>query len=167
MLRQRLAKPKLTVLCFCLIAFGAASCAKNADAESQSAEDAVMQAQENLFELLLTKNASGLNKHYLPEVTRFHQEGELDVGWSEKRSEEFQSMFDNGLTLVLEDWRVVDLRVYGDTAITAGYANAGWQDSSGNSEVTPIRFTYVWVKTEDGWKEAHHHASDLKGELRF
>lgn len=132
-----------------------------------SDEQAVREAQENLFEILLNKQAYKLNGHYLPEVTRFHQEGELDVGWSQARSEEFQRMFDNGLSLVLRDWEIVDTRVYGNSAITAGYANVGWQDAEENGDIVKIRFTYIWIKTADGWREAHHHASDFKGRLRF
>ncbi|MEM9435365.1 MAG: DUF4440 domain-containing protein [Pseudomonadota bacterium] len=134
---------------------------------SDNDSSAVMRAQINLFTTLKSQNALKLNDHYVPEVTRFHQEGGLDVGWTPDRAVHFQDMFDGGLTLILEDWEIVDLRVYGDTALTAGYAKAGWQDADGRGSVEDIRFTYVWVRTEHGWREAHHHVSNLDGELRF
>jgi len=134
---------------------------------NQKEIDAVRLAQQNLFDILQDKNAQKLTQHYLPEVTRFHQEGKLDFGWFPSKAQAFQSMFDNGLTLVLDDVEIADIRVYGNAAITAGYATAGWQDSNQQGETGKIRFSYVWIKTDDGWREAHHHASDFKGELRF
>ena len=139
----------------------------NSDYDLAAEKEAVFQAQENLFEILRNKQPHQLNDHYLPEVTRFHQEGGLDVGWSADRADEFQKIFDSGLTLTLTDWELLDLRIYGNTAITAGQAIGGWQDGDGNGTLSTIRFTYVWVKTAEGWKEAHHHASDFKGELKF
>lgn len=106
-------------------------------------KEAVSQAQQNLFEILKNKQPHKLNDHYLPEVTRFHQEGGLDMGWSADRADEFQKMFDDGLTLTLTDWELLDLRIYGNTAITAGQAIGGWQDADGNGDLSTIRFTYV------------------------
>lgn len=51
----------------------------------------------------------------------------------------------------LDDYRV---RVYGDTAVVTGRAR--FHDAVDNLVTT--RFTNVWIRTSQGWREASHHA---------
>ena len=46
-------------------------------------------------------------------------------------------------------------------AITAGVAEGIYFLQDGTIDDTPLRFSYVWIKQDGRWKEAHHHGSLL------
>jgi len=103
-----------------------------------------------------------LSEHYFPEVTRFHQRGQLDVGWNEHKANEFRNVLNAGLKFSISEVELVDVRIYGDTGITAGHFQSELTLLDGTKTGGPARFTYVWTRTDDGWKEIHHHISDLR-----
>lgn len=129
--------------------------------------DEIRHETERLFQALNEGNVDWLTVHYVPEVTRFHQRGALDIGWTEEKAAGFKKMFEDGLELILNNWELADIRIYGDTAISAGYFDGGWRFPSGEEHISKARFTYVWIKRDGMWKEVHHHASDLQGEVEF
>ena len=103
-----------------------------------------------------------LRKHYIPEVTRFHMTGNLDIGWDEEKAKSTEDFFASGWKIVTEKYKVSDIRVFGDMAITAGTGNGIQSLGDGTSEEMSWRFTYVWVKQDGRWLEAHHHVSPIE-----
>ena len=105
-----------------------------------------------------------IDQHYLPEVSRFHDSGKLDIGWDEEKAKAFSQFVEEGFGFALEKCEVVDARVYGDVGITAGYMYGHMTYPGGTVINGPWRFSYLWVREGDGWKEAHHHVSLLGGD---
>ncbi len=99
-----------------------------------------------------------IDQHYVPEATRFHSAGPLDVGWTEDKA---RAIKESQLSFTFDRCEVVDARVYGDTGVTAGYLHGHMTSGNGARLDGPWRFTYVWVQVADEWKEAHHHVSLL------
>ncbi len=102
-----------------------------------------------------------ISQHYLPEVTRFHQRGQLDIGWSDSKADEMRQFLAAGMCFEISDVDVVDVRVYGNTGITVGHLQSRLVVPGIDDVIGAARFTYVWVKTNGSWKEVHHHISDL------
>lgn len=117
---------------------------------------------ENVIDSLNRADVEWLSQHYVPEVTRFHQRGKIDVGWNEDKAIQLQKALDAGVKFNITDVELIDVRVYGDTGITAGHFLSELTLPDGTKTSGPARFTYVWVRTGDGWKEVHHHISDLR-----
>ena len=61
--------------------------------------------------------------------------------------------------LQVEDLQV---QIFGDTAIATFY-RLGTEKAAGDTAAKPVRyrFTGVWIRTNDGWKIAHRHESQL------
>ena len=127
----------------------------------------LIEEHEKLFQALKQADVDWLTEHYVPDVTRFHQKGGLDIGWTADKAAGFKKMFEDGLELVMNDWELSDIRIYGDFAVTAGYVDGGWKLPSGEKHIKKMRISYVWHKIAGRWKELHHHASDLQGNLEF
>jgi ketosteroid isomerase-like protein len=126
------------------------------------AVESLRAALQGLCEALNEGDVDSIHKHYLSEVTRFHDSGKLDVGWSEQRAEAFSDYVNDGFGFALERCHVVDARVYGDMGITAGYMYGHMIYPGGTVIEGPWRFTYLWARQDGEWKEAHHHVSLLK-----
>jgi len=115
--------------------------------------------------LILSLNAGDvgwISSHYVPEVTRFHQRGRLDVGWTDAKCREMRRILDDGTSFEFSELEIVDVRIYGDVGITAGHLYSQVTIPGLEPVGGPSRFTYVWVKIGGRWKEAHHHVSDLR-----
>ena len=103
-----------------------------------------------------------IDRHYVPEVTRFHSTGELDVGSDERKANGLKAAAERGFAFAFERCDVVDARVYGEVGITAGHMYGHMTLANGSAVQGPWRFTYIWVRQGDEWKEAHHHVSLLE-----
>lgn len=57
------------------------------------------------------------------------------------------------------DWRPRDIRIrlLNDVAVATLYIDGSIRWRDGSFDAGPRRVTEVWVRTADGWKEAHHH----------
>jgi ketosteroid isomerase-like protein len=117
---------------------------------------------EKVIGALNGADAEWLSEHYVSEVTRFHQRGAIDVGWDEEKAADLQRTFAAGVRFNFTEVELIDLRIYGDTGITAGHFISELTLPDGTRTGGPARFTYVWTRTSDGWKEVHHHISDLR-----
>lgn len=124
-------------------------------------EQAIRKAAEDVCRALRDADVEYLDRHYLPEVTRFHPNGRLDVGWTAQKLASFKNAAEKGRKYVIEKCEVIDARVYGETGITAGHMYGHIANADGSIARGPWRFTYVWVKQGTAWKEAHHHVSPL------
>ena len=125
-------------------------------------EEELEREVEKVIDSLNSADIEWLSEHYVPEVTRFHQRGKIDVGWNAEKADEFQRTLAAGVKFSITNVELVDVRIYGDTGITAGHYLSELTLPDGTKSVGPARFTYVWTRTPDGWKEVHHHVSDLR-----
>ena len=124
--------------------------------------EALERELENVIHSLNRADVEWLSEHYVSEVTRFHQRGAIDVGWNDEKAADLQSSFDAGVKFNFTNVELIDVRIYGDTGITAGHFFSELTLPDGTRTGGPARFTYVWTRTSDGWKEVHHHVSDLR-----
>jgi ketosteroid isomerase-like protein len=102
-----------------------------------------------------------ISAHYLPEATRFHQRGRLDIGWTDTKADEMRQRLNAGMSFDVTDVEVADVRIYGNTGITAGHFDSELTLPGGQKVKGLARFTYVWVRSNGDWKEVHHHVSDF------
>jgi ketosteroid isomerase-like protein len=58
-------------------------------------------------------------------------------------------------------WRNLDIKVYGNTAITTGYVTGSITHPNGSAQLGSWRTSLVWVKTDGKWKVANDHTSEL------
>jgi len=118
---------------------------------------------EKVIASLKGADVDWLSQHYAPEVTRFHQRGQLDVGWNEDKANEFRNSLNaGGVKFSLSEVELVDVRIYGEPGITAGHFHSKLKLPDRTTIGGPARFTYVWTRTNAGRKEIHHHISDLR-----
>jgi ketosteroid isomerase-like protein len=129
--------------------------------------EAIKNEHEGLFQALKNEDVDWVTGHYAEDVSRFHQEGGLDIGWTSEKANDFKKLFNDGLKLILNSWEFLDIRTFGEFGLSAGYLDGGWQFPDGTKHISKMRFSYVWAKIDGRWKEIHHHVSDLKGELRI
>ncbi len=83
------------------------------------------------------------------------------TGWSDADVKRRQDDLAAGrqTNLQVEDLQV---QIFGDTAIATFY-RVGTEKAVGETSAKPVRyrFTGVWIRTQDGWKIAHRHESQL------
>jgi ketosteroid isomerase-like protein len=83
------------------------------------------------------------------------------TGWSDADVKRRQDDLAAGrqTNLQVEDLQV---QIFGDTAIATFY-RVGAEKAAGETAAKPVRyrFTGVWIRTQDGWKIAHRHESQL------
>lgn len=124
-----------------------------------SDEEALRAELDHVWKALASGDADYFRTHYVSEVSRFHLEGTLDIGWDEDKADALQTFFDRGWRIKTRRYEVDDLRVYGDIAIVAGTGEGTELSADGSAEEVRWRFTYVWIKKDDRWLELHHHVS--------
>ncbi len=124
-------------------------------------KEQLQQELQTIYQALNEQDADTFARHYLPEATRFHNMGQLEEGWSEDRTNLMKGMFKAGLAFDIRDIEIADLRIYGNTAIIAGHLLNCLSLPNGQTTEGKMRFSYVWIKQDGEWKEAHHHISDL------
>ena len=131
-------------------------------APAQSDEEALRSELPKVVESLNSGGGSAaldfFSDHYVTESTRFHLVGGLDRGWNTERLEGLRRSFASGLKTDLRE-EILDLRIHGDIGVTVGLMHGTATYSDGQTFEGPIRFTYVWIKTNGKWKELHHHVS--------
>jgi ketosteroid isomerase-like protein len=58
------------------------------------------------------------------------------------------------------DRNIEYVRIYGDTAVVAGYERVVWADKMPNAgKTSQLRFTAVWMKQEERWLQVARHAN--------
>lgn len=93
-----------------------------------------------------------------PQVRGFYLDGALlTEGVSREAT---QARYDAGFKVSME-LRHVDVRLYGNTAVLAGYM-VGWVSSGGITDRGTWRFTEVRVNQEGRWRVVQYHFSKLK-----
>ena len=139
-----------------LIAMPSSLVAQSPDVES------LREAMQAFCDAANSGDIEYISGHYVPEVTRFHDSGELDIGWTERRAKAFAEVVEKGFGFAFERCEVIDARVYGDVGVTAGHMYGYMTYPEGIVAEGPWRFTYLWVWQDEAWKEAHHHVSHLE-----
>ena len=148
----------LTLAIVLCVAISASLAAQSGDVSS------LRRAMEGFCAAANRADMDYIDKHYLPEVSRFHSSGELDLGWTEEKALGFRQAFDDGFSFSFERCEIVDARAYGEVGITAGHMYGHMTLVDGTLLQGPWRFTYLWVRRDGEWREAHHHVSLLGAE---
>jgi len=113
----------------------------------------------------LARNAGDLDtwvRYHLPERDRFGPGGGLlsqgTSGEEEKRS--LKAQLDAGMKY---NHRLVhvQVRIYGDTAITTGYVVGSSTSPDGTTRQVMMRRTGVVIQRNGQWKELHNHLSPV------
>ena len=101
-----------------------------------------------------------VGEHHLPEMSWFPYDGRLlyESG-NEASSQRMGAELDYGTANVYLNH--FNAQVYDDVAVLTFYL-VGPRTVGGVTEDIATRVTAVWVRNEDGWKEAHHHESRLQ-----
>lgn len=93
-----------------------------------------------------------------PAVRGFYLDGGLmSEGVSRDAT---QALYDQGFKVNME-LRHLDIRVFGNTAIVAGYM-VGWVSQGGVTDRGTWRFTEVRVNQNGGWRAVQYHFSKLE-----
>ena len=72
-----------------------------------------------------------------------------------------QAWFDAGNKVNNRPIRHLDVKVYGDAAVSTGYWRGTTTNPSGESQSTTWRGSSFWVKEDGIWKVVHGHTSPL------
>ena len=97
--------------------------------------------------------------HYANGSSRFHESGDLDLRSASEMAQGLKAMFGAGARFDIEDHEVVDIVVRDNIAICTGYILGALELPNGTRGSERLRFTYVWTRESDSWKELHHHVS--------
>lgn len=129
---------------------------------AQSNDEETLRAEVGrIWEALETGDSDYFRDHYVSEVSRFHLQGRLDIGWDEEKADGTREFFESGWRIKTDHYELDDVRIYGDIAITAGTAEGAQVHGEGGEDRIRWRFTYVWAKRDGRWVELHHHVSAL------
>ena len=107
-------------------------------------------------------NTAGFYKYMVPEFTIFPPTaGLLAEPHTEENRLRNQARFDSGWKYDIQV-RNLDVKVYGDTAISTYYTVSTIYRPGGETpEIWNLRMTGVWVKQSGEWKVVHRHESRL------
>lgn len=114
---------------------------------------AVRSAAENMLSAGNTGDIEAFEQFFMADNTVFGPDGGPR---SMFKSDSAQSEFKAGMRYKLR-WRNLDVKVYG----TTGYATGAITYPDGTAQLGSWRTSLVWVKTNDKWKVAHDHTSEL------
>jgi ketosteroid isomerase-like protein len=98
-----------------------------------------------------------ITRHHLPDYTLFPWHGGMrrEGGWRESAKRMGASVeFQSAANLRMTSFKT---QIYGDVAVVTFYLVG----TLGEQPVTN-RVSSVWVKGDEGWREAHHHESPLR-----
>ena len=119
---------------------------------------AVRSAAESLLAAGNMGDIEAFEQFFLADNTVFGPDGGPR---SMFKSDSARSEFKAGMRYKLR-WRNLDVKIYGTTAITTGYATGAITYPDGSAKLGSWRTSLVWIKTADGkWKVAHDHTSEL------
>ena len=108
-------------------------------------------------------NANAVVQHYLPERTTLTGGGLLRRFDSlEEQRTDIQARFDAGIKYNRQV-RHLEVRVYGNTAVTTGYVVGTITSPDGTTNQVNSQRTTVWIKQGGQWKQVHFHISPLRG----
>jgi ketosteroid isomerase-like protein len=108
-------------------------------------------------------NANAVVQHYLPERTTLTGGGLLRRFDSlEEQRADIQARFDAGIKYNRQV-RHLDVRVFGNTAVTTGYVVGTVTQPDGSTNQVNLQRTTVLIKQGGQWKQVHFHVSPLRG----
>jgi len=132
------------------------------EAEARGAITAVMESIDRMVE---TGDLEGLPDVHLdsPKFTKFGRDPERREDFREMVASEHAGFAMLGqvakdLTLERRDQRI---DVFGDVAVSTSFPVIGGTLPDGQHLEIRLRETSVWVETEDGWKIAHEHNTQV------
>ena len=123
--------------------------------------DDVRAEMERYFAALNAGDANGYIQHFMPETSAFVGPGLIGHAYSlgEQKSA-FQASLDAGLKRNLQ-LRHLEVKVYGNTAVTTGYVVGSTTNANGTTFQTRALRTGVMIKQGGQWREVHQHRSPL------
>jgi CubicO group peptidase (beta-lactamase class C family)/ketosteroid isomerase-like protein len=123
-------------------------------------EDAVIQTYETCATAWKTGDVETLKQLYHPEFTVFYESGgQLEtLNW-----DAINALFDVGTTV--EGKSELDVKVYGNTAITTGIEERITIPHIGAQKKVRYRISITWLKVAGRWQMVHEHQSPLRGDL--
>ena len=123
-------------------------------------EDAVIQTYETCATAWKTGDVETLKQLYHPEFTVFYESGGQiqTLNW-----DAINALFDAGTTF--EGKTELDVKVYGNTAITTGIEERITTPHIGAQKKVRYRISITWLKVAGRWQMVHEHQSQLRGDL--
>jgi ketosteroid isomerase-like protein len=118
---------------------------------------AVRTAAQDLLAAASAGDTENLNRFFLSENSVFGRDGGPRSTFN---ASFLHNEFEAGLRYKLK-WRHLDVKLYGDTAVTTGYAVGTVTHPDGAVKTGTWRTSLVWVKKDGVWKVAHDHTSKL------
>ena len=122
-----------------------------------SEEADVRAAAEGLLAAYREGDVDAIARYWFPEGAAFWENGGLLAKFDEAR---LKAMVERGFKTEMQ-WRHLDVRVYGGTAVATGYLTGTITLPNGLAEQGSWRDSTVWVKQGGRWKIAHLHISKL------
>jgi ketosteroid isomerase-like protein len=117
----------------------------------------VRTAAQDLLVAASAGDTENLNRFFLSENSMFGRDGGPRSAFN---ASYMHTEFEAGLRYKLK-WRHLDVKLYGDTAVTTGYAVGTVTHPDGAAKTGTWRTSLVWVKKDGVWKIAHDHTSEL------
>lgn len=126
---------------------------------SQKTLDELRARQAAVIGALSSQDHSFFVNHYADGSSRFHETGDLDSRTPSEMAQGLKAMFGAGARFDIKDHEIVDIGLRDTVAICTGYISGALELPNGTRGSERLRFTYVWARESDGWKELHHHVS--------
>ena len=121
--------------------------------------DDVKAALLSYFAALNAGDTDAYMQARLPEYSAFADGGLLNRSTSlEQQRNNFQP---SNARRVNRSVRHLEVRVYGNTAVTTSYTVGTITNPDGTTSPINLQRTGVWIKQGGEWKEVHHHRSPL------
>jgi ketosteroid isomerase-like protein len=121
------------------------------DGPNAEIEKEVRQAEQARVDALLKGDAAALGRMWSDDFTMITYRGEL------RNKNHRVAALKSGTTkyeAIAND--IVDLRIYGDTALVTGYATRKGEEA-GKKMAGLFRFSRLWVKKDGRWQLVHLH----------
>ncbi len=122
--------------------------------------DDVKAAVQSIHAALNAGNASAVVQHYLPDRTTFAGGLLRRFDSLEEQRADIQARFDAGIKYNRQV-RHLEVRVYGNTAVTTGYVVGTVTQPDGTTNQVRLLRTTVLIKQGGQWKQVHFHVSPL------
>lgn len=130
---------------------------------SPAAQEEIRAAKEALVEAIRRGDGETLQSFHLesPKFTKFGPRSDDRLGFDEMNAQEAAGLaaLTRSSRDVSIDFRELKIDVFGDTAVATSLPRIRSTGSNGMTIEIPLRLTEVWVRTDDGWKLAHEHAT--------
>jgi ketosteroid isomerase-like protein len=135
-------------------------------AEEEDDEKAVLKAMGRVYTSANRAEWEEYVSYYAVGCTQFWEAGMIRTMLNSEKS--LENML-NFLTEWTENggkrniWsRHREVALYGDVAIATCYEHGSFKSPESEREYVLNRVTFVWHKTDDGWKIVHAHYSEMK-----